>query len=132
MGLALVGAWKHFAPRMPAKTSHCPSRLVWNCLIAAFLFAGCVHYQGVERGTVTKEAKPAASENRSAPALAPDLSSNTPPGRVATLNSNLPSIFIAGDSTAARGSGEDQQGWAVPFANYFDPTKVNVINRARG
>jgi lysophospholipase L1-like esterase len=62
---------------------------------------------------------------------APDLATNPPPiARV--LNSNLPGIFIAGDSTAARGAGEAQQGWAVPFADYFDPTKVNVVNRARG
>ncbi len=44
----------------------------------------------------------------------------------------LPAIFIAGDSTAAKGSGETQQGWAVPFASYFDPTKVSIMNRARG
>jgi lysophospholipase L1-like esterase len=38
---------------------------------------------------------------------------------------------VAGDSTAAVGAGDAQQGWAVPFANYFDATKVNVVNRAR-
>lgn len=48
------------------------------------------------------------------------------------LDPKLPAIFIAGDSTAARGRGEAQQGWAVPFADYFDSTKVNVVNRARG
>jgi lysophospholipase L1-like esterase len=41
-------------------------------------------------------------------------------------------LFIAGNSTAARGAGELQQGWGVPFAAYFDTTKVNVVNRARG
>jgi lysophospholipase L1-like esterase len=44
----------------------------------------------------------------------------------------LPSIFIAGDSTAARGVGSLQQGWAEPFAEYFDPAKVNLVNCARG
>ncbi|MCX6953728.1 MAG: rhamnogalacturonan acetylesterase [Verrucomicrobia bacterium] len=39
---------------------------------------------------------------------------------------------MAGDSTAARGKGESQQGWAVPFADYFDAAKLNVANRARG
>ena len=48
------------------------------------------------------------------------------------LNPALPTLFIAGDSTAARGRGEAQQGWGVPFADYFDLTKVNVANRARG
>jgi lysophospholipase L1-like esterase len=44
----------------------------------------------------------------------------------------LPTIFIAGDSTAARGAGENQQGWGEPFANYFDSNKVTISNRARG
>lgn len=44
----------------------------------------------------------------------------------------LPSLFIAGDSTAAKYDGPDQQGWAEPFAQYFDTTKINVVNRARG
>lgn len=67
----------------------------------------------------------------SAPPPAPDLATNPPP-RVTAINRNLPTIFIAGDSTAARGSGEMQQGWAVPFADYFDRSKINVVNRARG
>ena len=62
---------------------------------------------------------------------APDLARNPAP-KVARLNPALPTIFIAGDSTAARGRGERQQGWAEPFADYFDPAKVNVANRARG
>ncbi len=65
------------------------------------------------------------------PTPAPDLPTN-PPSRLPPINPRLPTIFVAGDSTAARGAGETQQGWAVPFANYFDPTKVNVVNRARG
>jgi lysophospholipase L1-like esterase len=47
-------------------------------------------------------------------------------------DARLPSIHIAGNSTAARGAGDRQQGWGVPFARYFDSTKVNVVNRARG
>ena len=65
------------------------------------------------------------------PPRAPDLAQNPPPARP-TINPSLPSIFIAGDSTAARGAGERQQGWGVPFATYFDTTKVNIVNRARG
>jgi len=72
-----------------------------------------------------------AAQTNQPPLAAPDLASNPPPPRV-TLNSSLPTIFIAGDSTAARGSGAAQQGWGVPFADYFDPAKVNVANRARG
>jgi lysophospholipase L1-like esterase len=64
-------------------------------------------------------------------AKAPDLASN-PASVVAKIDPALPSLFIAGDSTAAKGAGEKQQGWGVPFADYFDPAKVNVVNRARG
>ena len=42
-----------------------------------------------------------------------------------------PSIFIAGDSTAADGTPE-AIGWGKVFPRYFDPAKVNVVNRARG
>jgi lysophospholipase L1-like esterase len=47
-------------------------------------------------------------------------------------DASLPTIWVAGDSTAARDTGEKKQGWAVPFADYFDPSKINVVNRARG
>lgn len=67
----------------------------------------------------------------SAQTPAPDLATN-PSARPATLNPALPTIFIAGDSTAARGKGETQQGWGVPFADYFDVAKINVANHARG
>ncbi len=62
---------------------------------------------------------------------APDLAANPAPVR-GMINPALPSIFVAGDSTAAKGKGETQQGWAVPFADYFDSAKANVLNRARG
>lgn len=41
-------------------------------------------------------------------------------------------IFIASDSTAALGDAVDNVGWGTPFADYFDPTKVKVLNRAVG
>ena len=62
---------------------------------------------------------------------APDLAVNAP-ATIDPLNPNLPTIFIAGDSTAAKDKGQPIQGWGVPFADYFDATKVNVANRARG
>ncbi len=43
-----------------------------------------------------------------------------------------PTIFIAGDSTAAPGAGEEQRGWGGALAGYFDPAKVAVANHARG
>ncbi|MFL5619093.1 MAG: rhamnogalacturonan acetylesterase [Gemmatimonadaceae bacterium] len=65
---------------------------------------------------------------RSSAPVAVAATSAAAPARVATR----PAIFVAGNSTAARGAGERQQGWAVPFAEYFDTTKVSVVNRARG
>lgn len=64
---------------------------------------------------------------------APDLvaTPNATAPAAATLDPKLPTIFIAGDSTAARGKGETQQGWGLPFADYFDAAKVNIANRAR-
>ena len=49
----------------------------------------------------------------------------------AAINSALPSIFIAGDSTAADGT-PDAIGWGRPFPQFFDPAKINVVNEARG
>ncbi len=66
-----------------------------------------------------------------AQAAASDLAIN-PPAQVGGLNPALPTIFIAGDSTAAKNNGNPIQGWGVPFADYFDATKVNIANRARG
>src|SRR5882724_3083733 len=50
---------------------------------------------------------------------------------VSSAAADTPSIFIAGDSTAANGM-PGAIGWAKPFAALFDPSKVNVRNSARG
>jgi lysophospholipase L1-like esterase len=45
----------------------------------------------------------------------------------------VPTLFIAGDSTAANYTGANpQQGWAEPVAKLFDPAKLRVVNAARG
>lgn len=55
-----------------------------------------------------------------------------PPPSDIGLDPDLPSLFIAGDSTAAPNGSADIQGWAEPFQAFFDPARVNVANRARG
>ncbi len=114
-----------------------PRFLIAMILAAVVVSSGCAQ-TGPETKTATvATASPATTaesvkpDAAPAPALAPDLATNPPPP-AAVINPALPSIFIAGDSTAARGAGTSQQGWAVPFATYFDPTKVNIVNRARG
>ena len=49
----------------------------------------------------------------------------------AAINPALPSIFIAGDSTAADGM-PDAIGWGRQFPRFFDTSKMNVVNEARG
>lgn len=60
------------------------------------------------------------------PTPAPDLANNPRPAAT-PLDPALPTLFIAGDSTAAR-----PQGWGVPFAEYLDLKKLNLANRAIG
>lgn len=46
---------------------------------------------------------------------------------------SLPRLFVAGDSTAAPGRSDNSLvGWGKPLADFFDPAKVDVQNRARG
>jgi lysophospholipase L1-like esterase len=47
------------------------------------------------------------------------------------VNPKLPTIFVVGDSTA-NNHANGGLGWGDPFIAYFDPNKVNVLNRARG
>ena len=43
-------------------------------------------------------------------------------------DSNLPALFVIGDSTASNGP---DLGWGSHIGKYFDTEKINVINRAR-
>jgi len=47
----------------------------------------------------------------------------------------LPSLFLIGDSTVRNGRADGangQWGWGEPIVNFFDKTKINVVNRAIG
>ncbi|MHB1699162.1 MAG: glycoside hydrolase family 2 TIM barrel-domain containing protein [Acidobacteriaceae bacterium] len=44
------------------------------------------------------------------------------------LNPKLPTVFIAGDSTARN---KEYLGWGDHLAHYFDTSRINVANRAR-
>ncbi|MEZ5426833.1 MAG: rhamnogalacturonan acetylesterase [Pyrinomonadaceae bacterium] len=48
-----------------------------------------------------------------------------------TKSENKPTLYLVGDSTV-NNSGEDFQGWGNVIGEYFDQTRINVINRARG
>jgi lysophospholipase L1-like esterase len=50
-------------------------------------------------------------------------------------NTNLPSLFLIGDSTVRNGRGDGsggQWGWGDQIAPFFDTGKINVVNRALG
>jgi len=50
-------------------------------------------------------------------------------------NTNLPSLFLIGDSTVRNGQGNGgggQWGWGDQLAPFFDTGKINVVNRALG
>jgi lysophospholipase L1-like esterase len=53
------------------------------------------------------------------------------------VDEKLPTFWLIGDSTVRNGSAGDgtnqnQWGWGAPLTFYFDPHKVNVVNRALG
>jgi lysophospholipase L1-like esterase len=49
-----------------------------------------------------------------------------------SLKPGLPTLIIAGDSTADKGPDAWHRGWAAVINDYFDGTKINLVNRARG
>ena len=51
--------------------------------------------------------------------------------RLDHLDPNLPTLFIAGDSTAATGN-PWTRGWAALLVDYFDVNQVNLVNQAVG
>ena len=55
---------------------------------------------------------------------------NSAPQTSRPVNPKLPTVFVAGDSTA-NNHANGALGWGDPFIDYFDPAKANVLNRAR-
>ncbi len=50
-------------------------------------------------------------------------------------NPELPTLYLVGDSTVRNGKGDGaggQWGWGEPLVDYFDASKINVVNRALG
>lgn len=50
-------------------------------------------------------------------------------------NPALPSLVLIGDSTVRNGHGRgdnNQWGWGAPLAEFFDPARINIVNRAIG
>jgi len=51
--------------------------------------------------------------------------------RLDPLNPALPTLFITGDSTATTGNAQ-RRGWGALLVDYFDTSKVNLVNAAVG
>lgn len=50
-------------------------------------------------------------------------------------NPHLPTLWLIGDSTVRNGHGDGangQWGWGEPLVDYFDASRINVVNRAIG
>ena len=56
-------------------------------------------------------------------------------GLATPANPHLPTLFLVGDSTVRNGHGDGangQWGWGEPLVEFFDVSKINVVNRAIG
>lgn len=65
---------------------------------------------------VVEDARPVVDDPKAEPAVA--------------ARPELPTLFIAGDSTAR--SNAPLRGWGSEFGAFFNPDKINVVNRAIG
>jgi lysophospholipase L1-like esterase len=54
------------------------------------------------------------------------------PNNFNAIKPNLPTLVIAGDSTADKGPDAWHRGWAAPLIDYFDTSKINVVNTSIG
>ena len=77
-------------------------------------------------------ARPAPTPNGQGP-ISPSPRDNLPFSNsdIASINPALPTLFIAGDSTAATGNAR-ARGWGAVLVDYFDTSKINIVNRAQG
>ena len=65
------------------------------------------------------------------PTTAPVVKRQPTTAKAFALNPKLRTLFVIGDSTAAKGRAPIQ-GWGEPFLSYFDPAKINAVNASRG
>jgi rhamnogalacturonan acetylesterase len=72
-----------------------------------------------------------ANPPASRPALSPRDALPFTNSSLNNINPNLPTLFITGDSTAATGN-PGTRGWAALLIDYFDASKINLVNRGIG
>jgi lysophospholipase L1-like esterase len=85
----------------------------------------------VNNGVIYDYVRLELDEPTPTPAPAATAPAPRPAAARPALDPSLPSLFIAGDSTAAQGA-PGAVGWGRELPAFFDAARVNVINRARG
>jgi lysophospholipase L1-like esterase len=78
---------------------------------------------------------PGSSAPATPAAPSTDPGANMRPPLPSPNHPNLPTLFLVGDSTVRNGRGDGgngQWGWGEPLVDYFDTSKINVVNRALG
>ena len=100
-------------------------------LLAALAVTGFVQAQ--EKSATPAPAEKAPAKKAAAPqSITPRDAEPWTPGDFKSVNPALPTLIIAGDSTADKGPDAWHRGWAAPLVDYFDPAKISLVNRARG
>jgi lysophospholipase L1-like esterase len=115
-------------------------------MLVVACIGGCLSYAADSEGAATAS-NPTPSTARSEPRPPPnthgvDMRTQAgPPGPryspPVPVDPQLPTLWLIGDSTVRNGSAGDgtnlnQWGWGAPLTFFFDPQKVNVVNRALG
>ena len=88
----------------------------WAALGAAALFVA-------NSGSLAQSAVPSSTLPRDAGPWTPNNFTNAKP--------ELPTLVVAGDSTAQTGTAS-MRGWGALLVDYFDPAKINVVNPSIG
>jgi rhamnogalacturonan acetylesterase len=106
-------------------------RLFARFLPVLLAAAGCLRAQSgpAEPGNFDPAAP--AAPPAAAPLSPRDREGHWTPTEFSAANPALPTLVIAGDSTASTGDPR-HRGWGAVLGDYFDPAKLNVVNRAVG
>ena len=103
------------------------------CLLPVFSFAAQQAPPPANLPAAATSPSQSAPEARRTPPDAATQEKNL--GLATPANPALPSLILVGDSTVRNGHGrgdQNQWGWGHPLHDYFDPARINVVNRAIG
>lgn len=85
--------------------------------------------------TVPAQAQPIGPTVSGVPMQATDPGAVARPPLPTPKNPSLPTLYLVGDSTVRNGKADGangQWGWGEPLVDYFDASKINIVNRAIG